>query len=56
MVTWCLQERKEAREVEQCEVEQQAAVSGLSEREKRAMAAEKRMVARPPSSAALLTR
>lgn len=51
------QERKEARESERCELAQQEAVKELSERERRAMAAEKRILTTNPSSCgSLLTR
>lgn len=46
-----MQEKKEEREMVRCEQAQQQTVSTLSDREKRAMAAEKRMLAGPSSLA-----
>lgn len=49
-----LQERKSEMELEQLKLDQEKAVAGLSEREKRAMAAEKRMSTQLPTSSAVL--
>lgn len=51
--TLCAQERKEEGEMKGCELVQQAAVASLSEGEKRAMAAERRMASQVPHSSTL---
>ena len=57
MLTMCvliLQEHKSEKELEELRVNQEKVVSGLSDREKRALAAEKRMVTQVPTSSTVL--
>ena len=54
MLTMYLQEHKSEKELEELRHNQEKVVSGLSDREKRALAAEKRMATQVPRSYAVL--
>ena len=54
MLTMYLQEHKSEKELKELRLKQENVVSGLSDREKRALAAEKRMATQAPRSSAVL--
>ena len=54
MLTMYFQEHKSEKELEELRLNQEKAVSGLSDREKRALAAEKRMATQVPGSSTVL--